>query len=366
VNRHRAYDIAIIGGGSAGLVAALAASQEARTVLILDRPPDSSAPLRIDVVPARTLALLVELGIEPRAIGVERLHDRQEACWATASPQWSDGLQTAHIERPALELALYQAVRADSRIEIVVDAARPKFNNGFVGAGWRAKHFIDATGRASVTARARVRPRPVWASRFFWTARRRTRATPEFRIAALSCGYAYRLGSAQRIGIGVVGRGKILKSDPEGVVRILRDESSQWLCEGMPPLTSMARGACGIASVQWAEPGQAVLVGDASIARDSLSSQGLAASLSDALYAVAAITTDNTDSLRIRQTENLSAHLSYLKEQLTRCRHRDSPLWTAYEKFIAMNINASTSHPAPALRHGRLESSPINTVASHR
>jgi hypothetical protein len=87
-------------------------------------------------------------------------------------------------------------MRADGRIEIIVDGARPRYDKGFVGAGWRARHLIDATGRASVTAQARVRSRPGWASRFFWTARRSTRATPEFRIAALSCGYAYRLGSA--------------------------------------------------------------------------------------------------------------------------------------------------------------------------
>jgi 2-polyprenyl-6-methoxyphenol hydroxylase-like FAD-dependent oxidoreductase len=354
VNRHRSYDIAILGGGPAGLVAALAASRNARAVLILNRPPDPADPFRIDVVPARTLALLVELGIEPRAIGAERLHDRQAACWATSSPQWNGGAKTVHIERPALELALFDAVRANGRIAIVVDGVRPKFASGFAGTSWRARHLIDATGRAAVTAQTRIRSRPAWASRFFWTSREATPATPEFRIAALPRGYAYRLGSAHHIGIGLVGRDEVLKSDATGLARLLRDEAAQWLCQDMPPLASMARGASRVTSVQWAVPGRAGLVGDAAIARDPLSSQGLAASLSDALYAVAATLSDDGDSLRERHAENLCAHLTLLKEVLMQCRYRENLHWATYEKFVAANIDRRADRAAPALRHGRL------------
>jgi hypothetical protein len=35
-------------------------------------------------------------------------------------------------------------------------------------------------------------------------------ATPELRVLALPNGYAYRLGSARHIGIGLVGRGECL------------------------------------------------------------------------------------------------------------------------------------------------------------
>jgi 2-polyprenyl-6-methoxyphenol hydroxylase-like FAD-dependent oxidoreductase len=358
VSGRHAYDIAVLGGGPAGLIAALAAAKAARTALIVNRPTSSEQPLRIDAIPARTLALLVEFGIDPRAIGAERLHDHQAASWATGRPQWSRGPQTAHIERPALEAALFEVARANGRIDIVIDRGKPKYRRGFAGTGWSARHLIDATGRAAVTARARVRPRPAWGSRFFWTRRTAVSAEPEFRIAALPGGYAYRLGSARHVGIGLVGRGALLKSDAAALDRLLRQANAKWLCEDMPPLESMNRGASGVTSVQWAVPGHAALIGDASIARDPLSSQGLAASLSDALYAVAAITTGDADSLRARQAENLRAHLLYLHAALIQCRYLDNAHWTAYERFIAANVTGRVDRPASALRHGRLEMMP--------
>jgi len=358
LSRPKTYDIAVLGGGAAGLAAALTAAKSARTVLVLNRPFDPHAPLRIDAIPARTPALLVEFSITPSAIGAERLHDRQQSCWATELPQWSRGPQTAHIERPALEAALFDMVRANGRIDIVVDRVKPKYRRGFTGTCWSARHLIDATGRAAVTTQARVRPRPAWGSRFFWAPRTAVRATPEFRIAALPSGYAYRLGSADHIGIGLVGRGALLKSDAPALGRLLRQTDAQWLCEDMPPLESMVRGASGVTSVQWAVPGRAVLIGDASIARDPLSSQGLAASLSDALYGVAVILTGDIASLRARQAENLRAHLMCLKAALMQCRYLDNAHWTAYERFIVANITGRVDRPASALRHGRLETMP--------
>jgi flavin-dependent dehydrogenase len=237
----------------------------------------------------------------------------------------------------------------------VVDRVKPKYRCGFTGTGWSARHLIDATGRAAVTAEVRLRPRPAWGSRFFWTWRTVVRATPEFCLAALPGGYAYRVGSAQRIGIGLVGRGAFLKADAAALDRLLREAGAQWLCEDMPPLQVLTRGASGVTSVQWARPGRAALIGDASIARDPLSSQGLAASLSDALYAVAAIISGDSASLRARQAENLRAHLTYLKAVLTQCRYLDNAHWAAYERFIAANMTGRVDRPASALRHGRLE-----------
>jgi 2-polyprenyl-6-methoxyphenol hydroxylase-like FAD-dependent oxidoreductase len=344
-----------MGGGPVGLVAALTAAQSARTALVLKRIPDPGVPIRIDVIPARTLALLVEIGIEPGVIGAERLHDSHGFCWDSDTPKWSRGARTAHIERPMLECALFDVLRAENRVKVFVDRNRPSFDGVFHGTSWSAKNLIDATGRASVTSRSRIRLKPAWASRFYWTLRDAVpSATPEFRIAALPSGYAYRLGSARRIGIGFVGGGEFLNSNPAQVL-----EDAAWLWDGMPSFSSMERGASGVTSVQWATPGHAVLAGDASIARDPLSSQGLAASLSDALYAVAAIASDNLDGLRIRQTENLAAHLTHLKEQLIRCRYHDSLHWSVYERSISeAKPNVVEVRLAPAIRHGRLKALP--------
>jgi 2-polyprenyl-6-methoxyphenol hydroxylase-like FAD-dependent oxidoreductase len=331
VSRPTAFDIAVVGGGPAGLVAALTAANSARTALVLNRTPDPRAPVRIDVIPARTLALLVELGIEPRAIGAERLHDSQEVCWESDTPKWIRGARTAHIERPLLECALFNVLRAENRVKIITDRMRPSFDEVFHGTGWRAKHLVDATGRASITSRSRIRLKPACASRFYWISRDAApTATSEFRIAALAGGYVYRLGSARHIGIGFVGGGEFLNSDPE---QMLND--SAWLWDGMPSFSSMRRGASGATSVQWAIPEHAALAGDAAIARDPLSSQGLAASLSDALYAIAAISSGDLDSLHVRQAENLAAHLTHLREQIIRCRYRDSPHWSANEHSIS-------------------------------
>jgi flavin-dependent dehydrogenase len=354
VSPNRVFDIAVLGGGPAGLVSALAASQCTRTALILDGLPLKDDPVRIDSIPARTLALLVELGVDPHSLGATCLHGGRWASWESAAPQWHHGAQTAHIERPRLEHALFEAVCASGLVTIIVDGSRPRWVKSFMGTGWTSQNLIDATGRASVTARARKRPSYPWASRFFWIARRAVSAPPEFRIAALSCGYAYRLGSADRIGIGIAGRGRWLGAVSGALDRMLRDEGAGWLLEGMPTLSSMARGASGTSSLQWAQSGRAALVGDAALARDSLSSQGLAASISDALYAVAAIESGDMKSLRARHATNLGAHLTYLNELLTRCRFRETPLWHAYETFIAENAWRQTDSAHPVLRDGRL------------
>ena len=358
MNRSPKFDIAVLGGGPAGLMAALSAAKNCRTALVINRLPHLDGPFRIDVVPARTLALLAESGIDPRALGAESLSRGQGVCWETETPRWSDNARTAHIERPLLECALLKALRMDNRAEIIIDRARPHYDGDvFKGDRWQAKTLIDATGRAAVTARHRIRLHPAWAGRFYWTTRSAApKVTPEFRMVALPSGYAYRLGTARHIGIGLVGRGECLHADPALTLR-----GATFLCEDMPALASMKQGATSVSSVQWSIAGHAVLAGDAAIARDALSSQGLAASLSDSLYAVAAIASERLDCLHLRQAENLTAHLKLLKEQIARCRYREKPLWQAYDRFINERmVNFADSRAAPAISQGRIEELPLS------
>jgi len=353
VNRPPKFDIVVLGGGPAGLMAALSAAKNGRTALVTNRLPDLDGPFRIDVVPAQTLALLAESGIDPRTLGAESLSRGQGVCWETETPRWSDNARTAHIERPVLECALFKALRMDNRAAIIIDRARPHFDGGvFKGEHWQAKILIDATGRAAVTARQRIRLHPAWAGRFYWTTRSAApKVTPEFRMIALPSGYAYRLGTARHIGIGLVGRGECLHANPALTLR-----GASFLCEGMPALASMMQGATSISSVQWSIAGHALLAGDAAIARDAISSQGLAASLSDSLYAVAAVLSERRDCLHLRQDKNLTAHLKLLKEQIARCRYREKPLWQAYDRFInEQMVNIAECRGAPAISQGRIE-----------
>jgi 2-polyprenyl-6-methoxyphenol hydroxylase-like FAD-dependent oxidoreductase len=342
--------VVILGGGPAGLAAALMASRRAHTALVIDRVPRLDDPLRVDAVPARAAALLVGLGIEPSKLGIDRLYAGRWASWESDSPAWHRGADTAHVERPRLEVALLDAVRVSGRVTVIMDRARPRWHRGFAGAGWRGRSLIDATGRAAVTSCARVRPRLTWASRFFWTPRQTTSATPELRIAALPDGYAYRLGSALTIGIGFVGRGALLKADADALDRVLRAGTTAWLAEDMPPLSAMLPGASGASTVQWSTPGRAALVGDAAIARDALSSQGLAAAMSDAHHAVTAVLTNDARVLGRRHAGNLRAHLDYLQELLASCRFRERPLWLAYRRFLACASDVEGVVTRPALR----------------
>ncbi len=333
----RNFDVVVLGGGPAGLVAALLASRCARTALVVDRLPRLDDPPRIDAVPARTLAFLVEFGIEPSRLGVDCLNSGRWASWDSELPVWHQSAETAHLERPRLEVALLDAVRGSGDITIIMDRAKPQWRRRFVGAGWRGRTLIDATGRAAVMSHSSVRPPRPWASRFFWTTRQMTPATPEFRIAALPDGYAYRLGSELTIGIGFVGRGPLLKVDADTLDHTLREGKASWLAEEMPPLSAMLPGASGASSLQWSKPGRAASVGDAAIARDALSSQGLAAAMSDAHHAVTAMRTGDDTVLHRRHATNLRAHLDYLQELLVRCRFRERPLWQTYLQFLASN-----------------------------
>jgi FAD binding domain len=350
MTRRREFSVAILGGGPAGLIAALAVAERARAALILNRLPTSSSPMRIDSLPARTLALLVELGIRPEDLGVTSLQSQSWRSWETAEPYRIAGVQTAHVERPRLERSLFAALCARGQVSIIVDSKRPSMNGRYFGQGWRANTLIDATGRAMLSATTRVRPNRPWASSFYWS--KRNGASPEFRIAALRCGYAYRLGSADHIGIGIAGRGGWLRRDPQAIETAIREDGAGWLLDGMPAISELQRGAAGTCSVQWAQDCLAIPVGDAALARDSLSSQGLAASASDSLYAVAAA--GDKSALHSRHSANLRAHLHQLGDVLDRCRFRGAPVWRDYESFVAKSAFHQPVSAVPLLRGGKL------------
>jgi 2-polyprenyl-6-methoxyphenol hydroxylase-like FAD-dependent oxidoreductase len=98
----REFDVAVLGAGAVGLIAALQFARSGRTVVVgSNRLPAPDGARRVDAVPASFLALLVELGINPVEIGTDRLHRARVSAWPSDAAQVSEGASTAHVERPA-------------------------------------------------------------------------------------------------------------------------------------------------------------------------------------------------------------------------------------------------------------------------
>jgi hypothetical protein len=65
------------------------------------------------------------------------------------------------------------------------------------------------------------------------------------------------------------------------------DTGAGWVLKGLGSFDSIQAGKGGVASVQWsAGPAAPLRVGDASLARDSLSAQGLCSGISDVISLV--------------------------------------------------------------------------------
>jgi 2-polyprenyl-6-methoxyphenol hydroxylase-like FAD-dependent oxidoreductase len=343
-----ARGVVVIGAGPVGLIAALRLAQAGHGVTIVARRlPAPDDPPRVDAAPAALLALLVELGIHPASIGAAEVFTRRFVAWSSREPALVDGPATVHIERPALDVALLGALRRFKDVSIEVRRWHP------VRDGARAGAIIDASGRAAVTATRRIRPDRPWAARTFWLDRSSCRAAADFAIAALPSGYAYRLGGASRLIVGIVGRGPAVTGTAVDVERRIR-RAAPWIMDGLPALPSMAEGAAGAASVQWTEGHSPLRIGDAALARDALASQGVATGASEALLAAAAVTQHDADLIRVRQAEQCQAHLRSLLEAIDQSAYRDRLVWRDYRGFVAANLDAAPAVARVALRDGRI------------
>jgi len=360
----RTFDVAVLGTGPVGLVAALRISRAGRTVIVITKrlPGPDDLP-RVDAVPAGFLAFLVELGIPPTVVGADRLHDVRLAAWESEKPFASNTAKTAHLERPALDLALLDLVLRTNRIPIEFEHRKLRTGGGVAGDGWRAAFVIDATGRAAVTATKRIRPPRPWVARTFWTSRTACEADAALSIAALPGGYAYRLGAASIMTLGVVGRGAAVSGSPFAVESHLRSYAP-WLMEGWPALADMKPGPTRSACVQSTEGETTLRIGDASLARDALASQGIAAGISEALLA-AAVTGGNDLALcRARQREQYRAHLTSLLQVLDRSRYSGQAAWRDYRAFVAQHVEPAPLSSIAALRDGRIEATSAAGVSS--
>ena len=319
--------VVVVGAGPVGLVAALHARRLGRDVdLLTVRLPAERR--HVECVPAQTIALLLEYGIAPASLGVGRLYEARHLQWSHSQPISSRSAASAHVSRPELELALLaQAERCGVRIapvaavEEVSDQVDPHCL------------VLDATGRASVTAERRWRPDSPIVCRTFHFAAPPSPDQGALALAAGPDGYVYRLGNRNGICLGVVGPGELIKGHwPAIRERIVR--FAPWVVADLDGNDVQAGGA-GACSLQWADMGpRATPIGDAAIARDALSSQGLALGIGGALHAVSTALTGRSPGPARNGPEALYTHAGRVLGMIRSSPFRHHPAWRAYGAFL--------------------------------
>jgi hypothetical protein len=306
--------------------------------VLTDRISHAGNPVRIECVPAQIVALLVEFGVHPKTIGVDRLFERRGIAWERSSAEFVKTPMVAHIGRPALDIALLEsAIRAGVKIH-VEHIARADLPGLFDGCG--KPLVVDATGRAAITARRRIQPPIPYIARIFRAASSGYQQWQEFAIAAGPDGYAYRLGNAHFFTLGVVGRGGLVK----GVLAQIIDRVTSfapWLVDGIPkPNDFEGEVSAGIASMQWTDATQwsALPIGDAAFARDALSSQGLAIGMSEALNVVKHLCGSGSEGVLSAHDAQRYKHIAQVMAMTRTCRFADSPIWSSYGNFLSQQI----------------------------
>jgi flavin-dependent dehydrogenase len=349
----RPSHVTVLGAGPVGLITALKLASTGRGVTVIaEHFPRFDRQLRIDAVPAALIVLLSELGISPRSIGADRVDDQRRVAWNCGEMHTSASQRTVYLERPMLELAVFETlqrnrlVRFEQRKLGKDEAMAPDFlEDG---------RLIDATGRGAVTAARRVRPPKPWIARTFWAPRWHRSSRLTFGIASLPDGYAYRACSATYVTVGAVGRGKVVAGSADEIAQYLRAYAAELLKEG-PALQDMFANRAREASVQWAEDGAELRIGDAALARDALSSQGLATGASEALLACASSSYRDLNLIRARQRQQRGAHLRALLHIIDDCNYAARPIWQEYRAFVTAKSRDNASEMTSALRDGRID-----------
>lgn len=346
--------VVVLGAGPAGTIAALELSKTFNTTLVVQTPPFQQQCHRVDSVPAALLALLIDFGIHPREFGVDVLYSSQLRAWVDHAIQENPIPASAHVERPLLEQALLRRVRASSNITIL-PFDRDLLNHYRLEEQHQRIFLLDATGRRSISAERIVRPANPWVARSFVVCGRTRSADPAMRIASLPSGYLYRLGSSQHFALTVVGRGDLVSGTPRKIERYIIGNGAGWILEGLPALSEMSTGKASTAAIQWSIGGSGYRIGDAAIARDTLSGQGVALGITDALCAASSLREHgNCDLLLQRQEEQRRAHLSSLGTALRSSRFSSELAWRCYCEFLERQSPGPGSLAKVSLLNGSL------------
>ncbi|MBI3728270.1 MAG: hypothetical protein HY254_08040 [Burkholderiales bacterium] len=344
------YRVAVLGNGPVGILAALHAARQGRgPVLLLAADPPASVDAdgsgyRIEAVPVSLLALLLEYGIHPHLIGADQAHDLRQIQWDSKTSLSLPTPKTVHIHRPALEQALWQKLLQEPRIHLRLGEQSLQLHDaGANGADsgnsddWHADLLIDASGRAARTASSIDKSQQPWVARLF-TLARQTRQPgnfqPHFKLAALPQGYVYSLATSQVQNVVFVGRGNAVKGSAGELQQLLQSAGAGWVLQGLSDLAEFQGGMGHPVSLQWATSERSVLIGDAALARDILSSQGLSCGLSEALCAADLGTPLAKANFQERQKQQRQLHATALLNQIRGCLYGMETAWQDYAQFI--------------------------------
>lgn len=340
----------MVGSGVAGLVSALLALREGRVLLIARAGFARNVPARVDSVPAAAIAALIELGVDPRAFSDLRRHDSRLVSWSTDVPVALKSPDAVRVERGALEATLFARVLKNPRLTLVpAPRSRAGLNLLIAPHARRGAIVLDATGRASVLAAQRVTlPSPWYAWTRLWPAAANHPYDAAFRIAATPDGYCYRLGMRGCLTVGIVTFARGPSGRQAELLEGCRREFP-WLFEGVPGGELGSTDRVHPAAVQWATHVGVLAVGDACLARDALSSQGLACSISQAHYAVAVESRAAATLYEARAREQRRNHLHSLGGMLSESRHAGVAPWLRYCAFVARELEAVSATPNPVI-----------------
>jgi hypothetical protein len=330
------FDLAILGSGPVGAIAALGAAQRGLSVVLCAAPPAHEGPERLELVPGQLLHLLLQMGVHPKWAGVMDCAVERRVAWETRAPIGRPGPRTVAVWREALEGALGRGLAREPRIARIESGPTPPIwtPNRWQGHGWSAGRLLDATGRAAVMATTRWRwPRVAW----HWHASGNGGVDSWFGLAALPWGYAYRCRLADIDTFGLLLSGAKAHG-PDEACATVAEADAQWIVEGFDwaGAVAVAPVAAGPQRAESQSLDPCVAVGDAHIARDPLSSQGLLVGMTEALGALAAW--DDAPmwarGLRSRQAVAWERHRRHLQALIDMCRFRDAPGWQAYRHWL--------------------------------
>jgi hypothetical protein len=204
-----------------------------------------------------------------------------------------------------------------------------------------------------------VRPAHPWAARGFWH-EGPSDADPGFALAALPDGYAYRSGTRHGVGLGVVGRARAVDGALTELAERLRALGAGWIVDDLPPMGAFREGRASVASVQWTtapawtDAPRALRIGEAALARDPLSSHGIAAACSEAFLAAAVTSDADVELFALRQAEQRSTHLAALRRTIDNCIFAHEPAWREYADFVTRHAETAAATAPVALRDGRI------------